>query len=64
MSRDNLINQLTFMLGEVKRRPKEAYFAIPEFFVVEIDKTWMEQVSKSSIARQLINSFALASNDG
>ena len=53
VSRDNLISQLNFMLGEIKRRPKEAYFAIPEFFVAEIDKGWMEQLSKSIAAREL-----------
>lgn len=53
VSRDNLISQLNFMLGEIKRRPKDAYFAIPEFFVAQIDKDWMKQVSKSTIARQL-----------
>ena len=53
VSRDNLISQLNFMLGEVKKRPREAYFAVPEFFVAEIDKSWMKQVSKATAAREL-----------
>lgn len=53
VSRDNLVSQLNFMLGEVKRRPKDAYFAVPEFFIAEIDKGWMEQLSKSITAREL-----------
>jgi hypothetical protein len=53
IQRDNLIDQLQFIIAEVRRRPKEAYFAVPEIAVVEIDKKWMEQVHKSTIARQL-----------
>ena len=53
VSRDNLIDQLHFMLGEVKRRPKEAYFAVPEFWIAEIDQDWMKQMEKSITARAL-----------
>lgn len=53
VSRDNLIDQLFFILGEIKRRPKEAYFAVPEFSIVQIDEGWQKQVSKSNITRQL-----------
>ena len=51
MQRDNLIDQLQYIIGEVRRRPKDAYFAVPEIAVVEIDKKWMEQVHKSNMAR-------------
>lgn len=53
MSRDNLIDQLFWMLGEIKRRPKEAYFAVPEFSLVQIDEGWQKQLSKSIAAREL-----------
>lgn len=53
ISRDNLIDQLYWMLGEVKRRPREAYFAVPEFWISEIDQTWMKQIEKSTVARLL-----------
>ena len=53
MSRDNLIDQLHWMVSEVKRRPKEAYFAVPEFALVQIDEKWMKQIEKSIVAREL-----------
>ena len=53
VSRDNLIDQLYWFLGEVKRRPREAYFAVPEFWIAEIDQNWMKQIEKSTAARLL-----------
>lgn len=53
VSRDNLINQLEYMLGEIKQRPKGAYFAVPEISISQIDDSWMRQVHKSGLARAL-----------
>lgn len=52
ISRDNLIDQLFWIIAEVKRRPKEAYFILPEIAVAQIDEGWMKQVEKSTIKRQ------------
>ena len=51
IQRDNLIDQLKFIIAEVKKRPSDAYFAVPEIAVVEIDKGWQQQVFKSNMAR-------------
>lgn len=51
ISRDNLIDQLYWILGEIKRRPKEAYFILPEIAIAQIDEDWMRQIKASTIAR-------------
>ena len=51
VSRDNLVDQLSFMISEVRRRPKEAFFAVPEFALVQIDEGWQKQVAASNAKR-------------
>jgi len=53
ISRENLIDQLQYIIAEVRRRPKDSYFILPEIAIAQIDKGWMEQIQKSNTARQL-----------